>query len=51
MRRDEWDDYGIEGLDERTSLDQPSKFTLTKFRRSKWTALFSWVITLMGFWG
>jgi hypothetical protein len=50
MRREEWDDYGIEGLDERTSLDQPSKFTLTKFRRSKWTQLFSWVITMLGFW-
>ncbi len=45
---DEFDD----GAGERLSLDTPSKFTLTRFRRSKFTKYFLWLISFMGLgWG
>jgi hypothetical protein len=36
-----------EGTNERVSLDTPSKFTLTRFRKSKWTQLFFLVLTYL----
>jgi len=36
-----------EGAGERVSLDQPSKFTLTRFRNSKYTKLFAWIISIL----
>ena len=36
------------GAGERVSLDRPSKFTLTRFRRSKYTKFFLWIISFMG---
>ena len=40
----------VEGQDERLSLDEPSKFTLTRFRNSKYTHAFAWFLTLLGWW-
>ena len=39
-------DPEFDGAGERVSLDNPSKFTLTRFRKSKWTKLFIWMISL-----
>ncbi|WP_196504774.1 hypothetical protein [Aestuariivirga litoralis] len=44
--REEWQGDAEEGAGERVSLDQRSKFTLTRFRRSKYTQMFAWLITL-----
>ena len=46
MAWQDFEDQSVEGQNERTSLDRPSKFTLTRFRRSKWTQL----IGLLLFW-
>ncbi len=40
----------VEGQDERVSLDEPSRFTLTRFRHSKYTHAFAWFLTLLGWW-
>jgi len=49
----QWPEDEIEeGAAERVSLDTPSKFTLTRFRRSKYTKFFLWIISFMGLgWG
>lgn len=48
-----WPDEEVEdGAGERVSLDTPSRFTLTRFRRSKYTKFFLWIISVMGLgWG
>jgi hypothetical protein len=53
MAMEQDDERGIEdGAGERISLDTPSKFTLTRFKRSKYTKLFLWIISVMGLgWG
>ena len=50
---EQWPDEEIEdGAGERVSLDTPSKFTLTRFRHSKYTKFFLWFISIMGLgWG
>jgi hypothetical protein len=48
------DPYGEfeDGAKERLSLDSSSKFTLTRFRHSKYTKIFLWIISFMGLgWG
>jgi len=50
---EQWPDEEVEdGAGERVSLDTPSKFTLTRFRHSKYTKFFLWFISIMGLgWG
>ena len=35
----------FDGAGERVSLDTKSKFTLSRFRKSKWTKAFLWIIS------
>ena len=50
---EQWPDEEVEdGAGERLSLDTPSKFTLTRFQRSKYTKFFLWLISILGLgWG
>ncbi len=48
-RQDDRQDV-VEGQNERVSLNEPSKFTLTRFRHSKYTHAFAWLLTLFGWW-
>jgi hypothetical protein len=50
---EQWPDEEFEdGAGERVSLDTPSKFTLTRFRHSKYTKFFLWFISILGLgWG